>query len=138
MVILFDGVCNLCNCFVQLIIKRDKKKQFQFASLQSEYGKSFLAHHKLPDIVPETVILYNKGKVYTESDASIRVVGSLAGLWKVLYIFIVIPKFIRNLVYRLIAKNRYKLFGKREQCMVPSGDIKDRFLDNTTFRPDGE
>ncbi len=133
MVILFDGVCNLCNSFVQFVLKRDKKQTFQFASLQSTYGTALSTHFNLPTTRPETIVLYDKQKILTESDAVIKIVTSFGGIWKGIFVFIIIPRFIRNGFYRMVAKNRYKLFGKRDRCMVPTEDIKGRFLDNVSF-----
>jgi predicted DCC family thiol-disulfide oxidoreductase YuxK len=135
MIILFDGVCNLCNGFVQFILKRDKSKTFQFASLQSIYGVGLSAHFGLPVTSQETIVLYDGQKIVTESDAVIKIASSLSGIWKITIVLLIIPRFIRNWIYRLIARNRYKLFGKREQCMVPSEDVKGRFLDEQLFRP---
>ena len=133
MVILFDGVCNLCNSFVKFVLKRDKNKIFQFASLQSKYGSGLSAHFNLPSVKPETIILYDGEKILTESDAVIKIASSLDGIWKGVIVLNIFPRFIRNWFYRLVARNRYKLFGKKDQCMVPTEDIKERFLDDTTF-----
>jgi len=135
MVILFDGVCNLCNSFVQFVIKRDKTKTFQFASLQSAYGMALCTHFGLPISRQKTIVLYDGQKIYTESDAVIKIARSLNGIWKSVSALMILPSFIRNGVYRIIARSRYKLFGKTEQCMVPSENIKGRFLDDTPFRP---
>ena len=134
MVILFDGVCNLCNGFVQFIIKRDRNRLFQFASLQSNYSRGLISHFNLPLTATGTVILYHDGKVSVESDASIEIISSLGGMWKFVRVFKIFPRFIRNGLYRLLARNRYRLFGKTDQCMVPSDNTKDRFLDDTEFR----
>jgi predicted DCC family thiol-disulfide oxidoreductase YuxK len=134
MVILFDGVCNLCNGFVQFIIRHDRDKKFRFASLQSNYGKSLISYFNLPLTATGTVILYHDGKVSVESDASIEILSSLGGMWKFVRVFRIFPRFIRNGLYRLLARNRYRIFGKTDQCMVPSDNTKDRFLDDTTFR----
>jgi predicted DCC family thiol-disulfide oxidoreductase YuxK len=135
MVILFDGVCNLCNGFVQFVLKRDKKKQFQFASLQSKYGTELSTHFNLPLAKPETIVLYDGDKIFTESDAVLKIVGSLNGIWKTTIALYIIPRFIRNWFYRLVARNRYKIFGKREQCMVPDENVKGRFVDDERFIP---
>ncbi len=135
MVVLFDGVCNLCNGFVQFILKRDKKKTFQFASLQSEYAKGLLPHFGISIANFDTVVLYDGEKIYTQSDAVIKMAGSLKGIWKCASILRIVPGFIRNAIYRLLARNRYRLFGKKEQCMVPTENMKDRFVDNAIFIP---
>lgn len=133
MVILFDGVCNLCNGFVRFVLKRDKKKLLQFASLQSKYGTGLSAHFNLPTANPETIVLYDGEKIFTESDAVIKIASSLNGIWRSVVILYIVPRFIRNWFYRLIAKNRYKIFGKKDQCMVPSEGMKDRFVDDIIF-----
>jgi predicted DCC family thiol-disulfide oxidoreductase YuxK len=135
MVILFDGVCNLCNGFVQFVLKRDKNKTFQFASLQSKYGTDLSLHFNLPTVNFDTVVLYDGEKILTKSDAILKITSSLKGIWKATVVFMIVPRFIRNWVYRLVAKNRYKIFGKKDKCMVPDWDVKDRFLDNETFIP---
>lgn len=133
MVILFDGVCNLCNGFVRFVLKRDKKGLFQFACLQSKYGTALSANFNLPLAKPETIVLYDGEKIITQSDAVIMILRSLPGIWKSTTILYIVPHFMRNWFYQSVAKNRYKLFGKKDQCMVPDEDIKDRFLDNTIF-----
>lgn len=127
-VVLFDGVCNFCNYWVQFAIKRDRKKKLRFAALQGE-----TAHQQLPKfgISPTSltsVILLDKGKAYTQSSAAIRICKYLSGGWKLCYGLIIIPKFIRNFFYNIIARNRYKWYGKREACMVPTPELRDRFL----------
>lgn len=135
MIILFDGVCNLCNGFVQFVLKRDKRKLFQFASLQSNYGKGLSNYFHLATTLPETIVFYNRQKILTESDAVIKIISSLGGLWRCAVLLLIIPRFIRNLFYRLIARNRYRLLGKRDRCMVPTEDVKGRFLDDALFIP---
>lgn len=133
MVILFDGVCNLCNGFVKLILENDKKRVFQFASLQSKYGTGLSNHFNLPVAKPETIVLYDGKNIFTESKAVIKIFHSLGGIWKSSIIFYIIPSIIRNSAYRLIARNRYALCGKNEQCMVLDWDVKEQFIDNTLF-----
>lgn len=127
-IILFDGVCNLCNRSVQFIIKRDKEGRFRFASLQSATGQEILQEFNLPQNDFNSFILYEQGKVYTRSDAALRVSSQLKG-WKWTSMFRILPKFLRDAVYNLIARKRYKWFGKREECMVPTPELKSRFLD---------
>jgi predicted DCC family thiol-disulfide oxidoreductase YuxK len=133
MVILFDGVCNMCNTFVQFVIKSDKNKQFQFASLQSPYGKELAKYFALDTAKFDTVLLYSDKNILTRSDATITILSSLGGIWKVAIIFKFLPGFIRDGVYNFLAKRRYKLFGKRDTCMIPNKDISNRFLDNKVF-----
>lgn len=127
-VILFDGVCNFCNSSVQFVIKRDPKQQFRFASLQSEFGQHVLAQHQLPQNDFNSFILLQEGNIYTKSTAALKVAKQLSGLWPMLYGFIIIPPFIRNAVYSFIAQNRYRWFGKREACMLPSPQQRNLFL----------
>src|SRR5258706_3906277 len=128
-VVLFDGVCNLCNGAVQFIIKRDKKKQFRFASMQGKAGHELLQKFDLPANDFNSFILFEDNKVYTRSTAALRIAKYMGGGWKLLYGLMIIPRFIRNAVYNVIAKNRYKWFGKKDECMIPAPELKDRFLD---------
>lgn len=127
-VILFDGVCNLCNGSVQFIIKRDPSAIFRFSSLQSDSAKQMLQQAGLDHTKTDTVVLLYNGKAYTQSDAALHIVRQLTGFWPVMYVFIVIPRPFRNAVYNWIARNRYRWFGKKDQCMIPSPEIKHRFL----------
>lgn len=127
--ILFDGVCNLCNNSVQFIIKRDKKNRFLFASLQGRTGQEYLHRFGLPENTFNSFLLVEDGTCYTRSTAALRIARSLSGLWPLLYAGIVIPRFIRDAVYNLIARNRYKWFGKKEECWVPTPELKKKFLD---------
>ena len=126
--ILFDGVCNLCNTAVQFVIRRDNTNHFLFASLQSEEGKKILATHKWPTGVMNTFILVENGKIYDRSTAALKVARKLKGLWKFLYGFMIVPKFIRDAIYNVISKNRYQWFGKKDECMMPTPELKARFL----------
>ncbi len=126
-VILFDGVCNLCDGFVQRIIVADQKDFFRFASLQSETGQNLLSAY--PDLQNLKSIVYlENGKVFTKSSAALKISSHLGGKWKILKIGYLLPKFLRNGVYDLIAKYRYNWFGKKEQCMVPTPELKAKFL----------
>lgn len=127
-VVFFDGVCNLCNSSVQFIIKRDKKKQFYFASLQGEAGQALLKKFNLSTSHFNSFILVQDEQVYTKSTAVLKLLKLLGGWWKLLYAFIIIPPFIRDGVYSFIAVNRYRWFGKRESCMLPTTELKSRFL----------
>jgi len=128
-IILFDGVCKLCNASVQFVIKKDPQGKFHFASLQSETGQDLLKKHGLKIQNFDTFILLQNGQIFQKSTAALKVSRQLKGLWPVLYIFIFIPPFIRDAFYNLIAKNRYKLFGKKETCMIPTPAIQERFLE---------
>jgi len=128
-VILFDGVCNLCNKSVNFILKHDKKKQFLFAPLQSDAATKILLqlNRKSFKNLNSIVLIYDKN-IYTKSTASLYIIRKLSAPVKLLYVFIIIPKPIRDSVYDFIAKNRYKWFGKKNKCMIPSKEVADRFL----------
>nr|WP_310174884.1 thiol-disulfide oxidoreductase DCC family protein [Neobacillus niacini] len=127
-IILFDGVCNLCNHSVQFIIKRDTSGIFKFASIQGGTGKRIVTKYGLaPDL--DSFILIEKEKVYIKSTAALRVCSGLKGGWKLFAILMIVPTFIRDYIYDIIAKNRYKWFGKKNSCMLPSPELRERFLD---------
>ncbi len=127
-IILFDGVCNLCNGAVQFVIKRDNKNQFLFASLQSQEGIEILREYNLPSNKMNSFFLVDNGTVYDKSTAALRVLKKLKGLWRIFYIFIIVPKFIRDGVYNWIAKHRYQWFGRKDECMIPTPELKAKFL----------
>ncbi len=127
-IILFDGVCNLCTNSVQFVIKHDKQGKFKFAALQSETGQALLKQYGLPQTGFDSFVLVQSEKVYLKSTAALYVAKQLDGPVKLLIGFIIVPAFIRNAVYNLIAKNRYKWFGKRDHCMIPTPALKARFL----------
>ena len=127
-VVLFDGVCNLCNSVVQLVIKHDPKKQFRFASLQSPFGQQVLQQFHLPATSFNSFILLENGRIYTKSTGALRMAKKLGGLWALLYGFMIVPPFIRNGVYNWVARNRYKWYGKQETCWLPTPDLKMRFI----------
>ena len=126
-IILFDGVCNLCNGAVNFIIDRDQEGIFNFASLQSEFGQEVLAHYQLPTDDYDSFIFLKKGKLLTRSSAALEVAKMLKG-WSWLYGFVIVPRFIRDAVYKLIANNRYKMFGKQDSCRLPTPELKSRFI----------
>ena len=128
-VILFDGVCNLCNGAVNFILDRDPGERFKFASLQSGYGQQYLENNDLPLDSFESMVLLKHGRSYRKSTAALEIARQMGGLWPLLYAFIVIPSFLRDPLYNLVANNRYKWFGKRDQCRVPTPELKSRFLD---------
>ena len=128
-IILFDGVCNLCNGAVQFAIERDPTAIFRFASLQSDFGQSILAQNVVDTEGGGTIILLENGKAYDRSTAALRVARRLSGWIKCLYVFIIVPKVIRDFVYKIVAKNRYRWFGKQESCWLPTKELKARFLD---------
>jgi predicted DCC family thiol-disulfide oxidoreductase YuxK len=127
-IIFFDGVCNLCTGVVQFVIRHDPKHRFRFASLQSEVGQQLLQQHNLPTEEFGSFILFEKGKVFTKSSAALTVIKKLAGFWPALYAFMIVPSFIRNGVYNWVAKNRYKWFGKKEECWIPTPELNELFI----------
>ncbi|HSH50476.1 MAG TPA: thiol-disulfide oxidoreductase DCC family protein [Bacteroidales bacterium] len=127
-IILFDGYCNLCSGSVQFIIKRDLKNYFKFASLQSEVGKNLHKKFCLPENYNESVVLIVDEKIFLKSDALIKITQKLKGLWPLLAVFKIFPKSLRNLIYDFIANHRFRWFGMKEQCFMPSKSIKERFL----------
>lgn len=127
--ILFDGVCNLCNSSVQYIIKHDRHNKFKFASLQSDAAKEILLQFNKNNSDLNSIILIYRDKIFEKSSAILRLLRVLGGLHSLLYVFIIIPKSIRNWVYDYIAKNRYKWYGKRESCMIPTKELKSKFID---------
>lgn len=129
-IILFDGVCNLCNRSVQTVIRFDHKKIFQFASLQSKQGQVLLRQYGLSDKELSSFVLIQHNKAITRSSAALTVACQLSGPIKVLYGFMIVPAFIRDSVYNLIARNRYKWFGKQDACMIPTPELKARFLND--------
>jgi len=127
-ILLFDGVCNLCNGFVQFSIKRDQSGKIKYAALQSEAGQQLLRRANMPPDQLATVVLIEKDQVFTHSDVGLRLVRQFGGLWPVLSVFSILPRFIRDNIYNWIAKNRYRFFGKKEVCMMPQPEWEDRFL----------
>ncbi|MFP5109903.1 thiol-disulfide oxidoreductase DCC family protein [Neobacillus sp. C211] len=127
-IILFDGVCNLCNNSVKFIIKRDTSGYFKFASLQGETGQKLLKKHSL-NYDLNSFVLIEKEKVYIKSSAALRVCSKLGGAWRIFSIFRFLPPLFRDFLYDIVAKNRYKWFGKEESCILPLPKWKQRFLD---------
>lgn len=128
-IVLFDGVCNLCNSTVQFIIKRDKHNQFKFSSLQSEYGQNFLKERNLASNDFKSIILYEpEVAYYTKSTAALKIAQNLGFPYSLLSVFLLIPSFIRDWIYSLISKYRYHLFGKKDSCMVPTPENKRKFI----------
>lgn len=127
-IVLFDGVCNLCNSSVNFVIDRDPKHKFRFAALQSIEGEELLKNLGLSTTQFDSIVLLDGKNVYTQSSAALRIAKELSGAWPILYIFMIIPSFIRDWVYDVIAKNRYKWFGKKNACRIPTPELKERFL----------
>ena len=127
-VLLFDGVCNLCNGTVQFVIKRDPRAKFRFAALQSEAGQALLKKFQLQQDDYDSFVFVEGERFYLRSTAALKVLKGLRGLWPLLYGFMIIPRPIRDFFYNWIAKNRYRWFGKKDQCMIPTPDLQKRFL----------
>lgn len=128
-IMLVDGHCHLCNGITKFVIQRDRAARISFASLQSRAGQALLAEGGLPLRDFDTFVLVQGGKYYTKSGAALRAMRHLGGLWPLLYVFMIVPAPIRNIVYDLIAGNRYRWFGKSEACLLPSAELRSRFLD---------
>lgn len=127
-IILFDGVCNLCDNLVKFVIKNDKKNYFKFAPLQSESGRELLDKYNIDKESLDSVVLVENDKAYTHSSAALQLTKNLDAPWFLAYPLIFVPKFIRNPIYNWIARNRYKWFGKKDSCMMPTPEIKAKFL----------
>lgn len=127
-IILFDGICNLCNYIVFFIISRDKKALFRFAAIQSETGQLLLKEYFVRNEKNTTIYYINGKKCFQKSTAVLHILKDLGGIWKCFYPLIFIPSCFRDVIYLLISHNRYKLFGKRQTCMIPSPEIKERFI----------
>ncbi len=128
-IILFDGVCDLCSGSVQFVIKRDKKDVFRYAAIQSEVGQQLIKDRRIDTSQVDSIILIEPGVAYfTKSDAALEIAGELGGLWKLTSVFKWIPKSIRDVIYDFVARNRYKWFGKQESCMIPTPELKGKFL----------
>lgn len=128
-IILFDGLCNLCNGFVQFVLDREKTDELIFTSLQSESGKALLKEYHLPlETTPSSIVFIENGKAYTQSTAILRIAKHLKGIWRLAPSLLIIPKPIRDLVYQILGKNRYLLFGKSATCWLPTPELQKRFL----------
>lgn len=127
-IVIFDGVCNFCNASVNWIIRHDKENRLKFAAHQSEAGQKLLLQHNIAPDELETVVFINEGVAYKKSDAFIRICKLLKGYPKYFTIIRFIPRFIRDFFYNLTAKYRYNIFGKKDQCMIPSAEIREKFI----------
>ncbi len=129
-IILFDGVCNLCNASINFVIKRDKKDLFRYASLQSEVGQKLISERNIDIKNIDSILLIDPSVAYYhKSTAALRIAKQLSGFYPFLSVFLVLPKFFRDWIYDIIAKNRYKWFGKKESCMIPTPELKALFID---------
>jgi predicted DCC family thiol-disulfide oxidoreductase YuxK len=127
-IIIFDGVCNLCNGAVNFIIKRDKHNRFVFTPMQSKFAKGLIDKHHQPKGDLDTIILVKHNAIFIRSEAVLEITKDLSGLWFLLRVFKIFPIAVRDYLYKVLAKNRYKIFGKREACMVPTPEYEDRFI----------
>ncbi len=127
-IILFDGVCNLCNGSVVFIIKRDKKDVFRFAAIQSEEGQELIQKYNIDTSKIDSILLLDGENYYSKSTVALKIARHLKGGYPLLYVFMILPRFFRNWVYDIIARNRYKWFGKKESCMIPTPELKAKFL----------
>lgn len=127
-VIVFDGVCNFCNAWVSFVLKRDAKRNFSFATAQSDFGRKLLLDAGYPADELETMLLVSGSRVLSKSDAAIGILSRLGGAWRLSSAFKAIPLSLRDSLYDLVARNRYRIAGRREICVVPTGRDKDRFL----------
>jgi len=127
-ILLFDGVCNICNGFVQFVIKRDPESQFRFAALQSDTGKEILQHFNLSTEDLSTAILIENKKIYTQSSVGLRMIKKMDVWFSFLSFLIILPKSFRDFIYRILARNRYKWFGQKDNCMIPTPELQSRFL----------
>lgn len=125
-VVFFDGVCNLCNSYVQWLIKRDKKNKLKYASLQSQFAQHHITDIKIRQT--DSIVFFKNQQFYTKSTAVIYILQSLGYPYKLSVVLLIVPKFIRNWVYDTVARNRYKWFGKRAACLLPEASLKDKFL----------
>lgn len=128
-IILFDGVCNFCDGMVNFVIRRDEKKIFKFAPLQSGAGQKLVEEYGLNKPGIDSVVLIENGRGYTHSTAALRIVRHLGGVYSWAYALIYLPRALRDFFYKLFARNRYRLFGKKDECMIPTPEIRERFLD---------
>jgi predicted DCC family thiol-disulfide oxidoreductase YuxK len=127
-IVLFDGICNYCNSLVNFIIRQDKQKKLRFGTLQSNAGQRILQQWNLPTDSFETFILIDREKLYTKSTAVLHLYKNLPWYWQWTQLFWIFPKFMRDAIYNIIANNRYRWFGKRNECMVPTAALRERFL----------
>jgi predicted DCC family thiol-disulfide oxidoreductase YuxK len=127
-ILLFDGVCNLCNRVIQFTIRRDPERKFKFASLQSDTGQQMLKKLGLSINDFESFVLIKGDKYFLRSTAALMVLRELGGFWRLFYFLMIIPRPVRDFIYNLVAKSRYRIFGRRATCMVPTPDLEDRFL----------
>lgn len=126
--VVFDGVCVLCSGWVRFLLKRDPARRFRFAAMQSNTGRALLTRHGIDPDDPVTFLLVDEGGAFTDSTAVLRIVMRLGGVWRLAGAFYAVPRALRDGLYRFVARRRYRWFGKRESCFVPTPETRDRFL----------
>lgn len=127
-VVVFDAMCVLCSANAQFILKHDRRRHFRLASMQNEVGASLYRRHGIDPANPDSIIVLDGGKLYRDSDAVLAIYYGLGGFWKLVAIGRLVPRFIRDPLYRWVARNRYRLFGRRETCWIPAPEQADRIL----------
>ena len=127
-IVLFDGVCNLCNGAVKFMIRHDHDDRFRFAALQEEAGLALTKKYGIDTAKVDSIVLIDNNRTYLKSTAALHIALYLKGIWPVFHAALIVPRFIRDLVYDIIAKYRYKWFGRKESCMIPTAEIKRKFL----------
>lgn len=127
-IVLFDGVCNLCNGAINFLIDHDKDNKLLFASLQSDFGQGALKDYGMNTSDFDTFVFLKDGKMFTRSQGALEVIDVLGGAWSSLYMFRFVPSFLRDGIYKIVAKNRYRLFGQRDACRMPTPELKAKFL----------
>ena len=127
-IVLFDGVCNLCNGAVTFLIRNDKNDRFRFAALQSEMGVDLTTKYGIDTQEVDSIVLIENDKAYVRSDAALRIAKRMSGAYPLLYVFVIIPRFLRDPIYKWVARNRYRWFEKKNQCMIPTPELKAKFL----------
>lgn len=131
--ILFDGVCTLCNASIDFVMKRDRKNRFLVGALQEPISKKVLSDFKVAPAYLDSLVLLEHGKIYFRSTAALRIAKRLGGLWPALYLFILIPSFVRDPIYDWIGRNRYRWFGKKSTCRIPTAEERSKFLSEENF-----
>ncbi|TLU61080.1 thiol-disulfide oxidoreductase DCC family protein [Thalassotalea litorea] len=127
-IVIFDGICNFCNGAVNFIIERDIHDKYRFASMQSEAGQALIEQYQVNDVGVDTFLLIKSGKCYFRTDAALEITKDLKGFWQLIRTTLILPPQFRDFFYKCFARNRYKLFGRREQCIIPTPEIRNKFL----------
>ena len=136
-IVFFDGVCNLCNASIDFIIKRDRHNKFLVGALQDGFSKELLSKHQVKEDYLDSLVLLENGEIFYKSTAALKIARRLSGLWPVFYPLIIFPTWLRDPVYDFIGKNRYRWFGKKNTCRIPTPEEKAKFLSKETFPSSG-